>query len=468
MSKVPRGVLLINAMNIGKSRVNTCTIDEAFDSNMPRAQYQLQCNPKDAEFLKLRDKSPAVRQAGEKLYNALVADQAGQAFFAQQAPASAVFFHVDTPDAEELPWEILWEMQKNFMALDPQGRWPIARLASASQRAKPLERAIGSELRVAVVLAAAGESGVSEWESISAAMAEFAAPLHVLALVSEEEAITRITSDAAAWARQEMVRSVEVDFVGDSTTLISRLRAHVPNIVHFFCHGITDVRPQLELEARSDRRAKRPKDTTQRQARGSITLGSEMLVELALVGSLWLVVLNCCQGAKTAPHLHSLARDLVAKGVPAVVAMRESVHPNDAHLFAQHFYADLFPRLKAMFDARDNPAVPKPLPFSELVWVRAVDEARRQLSLATNRKAESSAEWTYPVVYVHRDELKLHPRELKAATVTPAKRRELVTKLDLLRSVRATLDVAPDDDALVQRTKLDAEIQQIVAQLEDR
>src|SRR5438876_11679278 len=118
--RVPRGVLLVNAMEIGGSRVNTCTIDEAFGHPVRRAQYPIVCNPKDAVFLRLRATPAEVRAAGEKLYNALVADQAGRDFFAKQLEQAPVFIQLDTPDVEELPWETLWEMQKNFMVLDPQ------------------------------------------------------------------------------------------------------------------------------------------------------------------------------------------------------------------------------------------------------------------------------------------------------------------------------------------------------------
>src|SRR5262249_41464511 len=406
---------------------------------------------------KLRDNPPPVRQAGETLYRALVSDQAGQEVFAQQQPASPVFIQLDTPEAEELPWETLWENQKSFMVLDPQRPWPIARLASSAQRAKPLQRAIAPELRVAIVLAAAGEKGVSEWQSIADALGGLTTPLHLLALVSEKDAWGQITADAAAWAGQGFARTVEVDYVGDRTTLVTRLRGHVPNIVHFFCHGIADVRPQLELETRADRSAKRD--------RGSITLGSEMLVELARARSLWLVALNCCQGAKTSPQLHSLARDLVAAGVPAVVAMRESVDVNDANLFAEHFYTALFPQLKAIFDMRNNPAMPKTLPFSEMVWVRAVDIARRELSVTANRVAVSCAEWTFPVLYVHRDPLELYPRVLKPLTATD--RLGIITQLDVLRAIRTTLELATDAENLARRAKLDADILALEAQLVD-
>lgn len=467
-----RGVLVVSAMELNGKRVHTCMIDEAFGSAVPGGTYLLDCNSNDAEFLKLRSKPAPVRGAGQKLYGALVAHQPVRDFFAQTmvlpvAPPTLpavfpLFIRVDTPDAEELPWEILWETQKSFMVLDPQGRWPIARLASVPKRAEPLHRKIGNELRLALVLAAAREDGANEWANISGAISKSSLPVDVLGLVSEEAAAKAMNADATAWQAQAHApaRKVDVKFVGDdSSALMAKLRAHRPNVVHFFCHGISSVSPQLELETRSDRTAKKD--------RGSITLSSKALEELASFDSLWLVVLNCCQGAKTGGQLqlHSLARELVGRGIPAVVAMRESVSVNDANLFAEHFYPELFAQLQGVFALRHQPDPPDPIPFQEIVWVRAVDQARRQLSLVPNRPPDMSVEWTYPVLYVNRDELELHPRELKTDTLSPEKRVELLTKIELWRAIRASLEFAFDAAAVAQRTNLDAQIRQAEAEL---
>jgi hypothetical protein len=463
-----RGVLVVSGMELDGKRYNICMIDEAFDRNVQGGTYPLMCTPKDVEFINLSVVPPrdSIRRAGEKLYNALVAHQPVRDFFAQtipnqvggvELPVYPLYFRIDTPDAEELPWEILWETQRNFMVLDPQGRWPIARIATSPKRAEPLNRAVGTDLRFAIVLAAAGEKGADEWASISAAFASFNTAADVLGLVSEEESKRVITADAVAWQAGVPTRKVEVDYVGDRDALIERLRGHLPNIVHFFCHGGAEVRPGLEIETRGDRIGK--KDY------GSILLGSEHLVELAKLPSLWLVVLNCCEGAKTAPALHSLARDLVAAGIPAVVAMRESIAVNDAHLFSEYFYLTLFTQLQGLFTVRNGPTPPDPLPLQEIVWVRAVQEARRRLSSSTGRVPDSSAEWTFPVVYIHRDELNLHPRQLRTTALPQSKRLELLTQLETLRAIRAPLELAADQNAVMQLRNLDAEIQQVVAQL---
>lgn len=455
-----RGVLLVSGMELGGKRLNTCKIDEAFGLDPQGGTFPLDCSPGDPEFATLRATSPAVQKAGERLYRSLVAHEPLRTFFAQTLAATAdepapVYIRVDTPDAEELPWEILWESERQFRVLDPQGRWPIARLASAAKRAEPLARIIGSELRMAVVLAAARESGANEWARIAGAIGSHEVPLNLLALVSEDEARTAVEADAAAWQQSESpARKASVEFTGDSATMLAKLRTHLPNVIHFFCHGVSDVRPQLELETRADRKRKCD--------RGSILLDSSLLEGLARMRSLWLVVLNCCQGAKTAPQLHSLARNLVAAGVPAVVAMRESVEVGDANLFAEHFYDGLFARLKSIFSVRNDMALPHPpMTFREVYWALAVHQAQRELNNAHGSQPDSSAQWTYPVLYVHRDQLELHPRELQPETLSAQRRLELVTELDVLRQVRTTLGFGAGFEPPDRGAELDARIREL-------
>jgi hypothetical protein len=467
-----RGVLFISTMDDGTKRFPTCVIEEAFGTQTTGETFPIKCTSGDAEFLNLTSgpatSSNRVQEAGRKLYDALVAHKDVAKFFAQtdvlpplggQPPSVCpLYLRMGTPDAEDLPWEILWETQKTFMILDPKGRWPIARLAAMPRQPEPLHKNVGSGLRLSVVLAAADESGAEEWASISAKFGSLKASLDVFGLVSEDAAKDAMTKDAGDWAAVNPARKVEVDFIGDGSSLINRLRAQAPNIVHIFCHGVSDPRPELELETRADRLTEKKQ--------GSIRLRSEDLLALASLDSLWLVVLNCCQGAKTAPQLHSLARDLVAAGVPAVAAMRESIQVDDAHLFAEHFYSALFAQLNSIFSVRSMNPPPDPIPFQEIVWLQAVHEARRKLSSFRERLPEGSVEWTYPVLYVNRDRLHLHPRDLTAvAILTAPARLELLSKLDLLRAIREPLVLATDADAVNRRASIDAEIHQIEAQL---
>jgi len=426
---VARGVLVVASMGAGAKRVSVCSIGEAFGAQLPMDPFPLSCSTNDPAFLKLRLTPPVVREAGERLYGALVEHQPLRDFFLPTNPAPApppagvaefpLYIRMDAPEAEAYPWEVMYEQQKEFMALDTHGRWPIARLVGTTGRPQTLERIMVGELRMAVVLAAARESGVDEWTGIAAAIDKFDVPLDLLVIVSEEAAKAAVEADAAKWQATAPGRKVAVVFASDAASLLVALRAHVPNIVHFFCHGQVDGNSSLEVESRADRKVLKQN--------GSIRLNGNALSILGGIAALWLVVLNCCKGAGAAPQLHSLAREIVASGVPSVAAMRESVDVSDANVFSEQFYAGLFPQLKVLFGLIGAPG--QSLKFQEITWLRAMQRAR--LQLASGRQPESSAQWTYPVLYVHRDDLRLLRKELKPLTL--GERTELLADLDTLR-----------------------------------
>jgi hypothetical protein len=141
--------------------------------------------------------------------------------------------------------------------------------------------------------------------------------------------------------------------------------------------------------------------------------------------------------------------------------MRESIQVKDAHLFADHFYPTLFAQLNGILSVRNRKSPPPSIPFSEMLWVRATQAARRNLT--QNRAPEDFTEWTFPVVYVSEDELHVHPREIKVLSAD--ERLELISQLDVLRSVRETLKFATDADAAQERKNINEEIHQIENQL---
>jgi hypothetical protein len=451
-----RGFFVVTTMDTGGKRVNLLLVNEAFDSAAPMGAFQLTCTADDKEFLTLRAQPPSVRKAGRRLYEALAQNKfIEMLFLATEQPAPdesyPLFVRLDTPDAEALPWEALCTPgPSHFRALDPNVRWPITRVAVPPRRPEPLVRVIGKELRLAVVLGAAGVSGVNEWTSISNAIATFPSPVELLILVSEPAARTAIQETQAQWQASGSLHHIEVEYIEDST-LVPRLRAHLPNLVHFFCHGFADVTPLLELETLTDRRARRD--------RGSISIGSAHLDALCRRKSLWAIVLNCCQGARAAPQLYSMARELVIAGTPTVVAMRESVEVIDANVFTQEFYAKLLPQLAQQFRKRSLGTTPEA--FDEMIWVRAVHYARQAL---VHMNPDTCAAWTYPVVYVHRDKLTLEARDLHP--LTPDERLRITSELDLLRTLRATLEFnLGSTEVKQQRTGLDDQITALEQQI---
>src|SRR5687767_8909416 len=113
-------------MEFGGKRLNTCMIEEAFGAPVKGGTYPLDCTASDPEFASLRSTPAQVQPAGDKLYRALIKHEALNDLFKLTKSGTGpypLYIRVDTPDAEELPWETLWENQ--FFSLDQNGRWPI-------------------------------------------------------------------------------------------------------------------------------------------------------------------------------------------------------------------------------------------------------------------------------------------------------------------------------------------------------
>jgi hypothetical protein len=77
---------------------------------------------------------------------------------------------------------------------------------------------------------------------------------------------------------------------------------------------------------------------------------------------------------------------------------------------------------------------------------------------------DTCAAWTYPVVYVHRDKLTLEARDLHP--LTPDERLRITSELDLLRTLRATLEFnLGSTEVKQQRTGLDDQITALEQQI---
>ena len=114
-------------------------------------------------------------------------------------------------------------------------------------------------------------------------------------------------------------------------------------------------------------------------------------------------MLNCCESAAAGPrdNLQSLALMLVRDAaLPAVVGMREPVSSIDASTFTRAFYSALL----AEVDGRRAGTVPADEPLN---WARYAVRARTTLldryQMPRTEAAESTREWTLPVVYLRPD-----------------------------------------------------------------
>jgi len=452
-----RAVLFVENATLGGKQYTICRVEEAFDKDIVGI-FELKCRSKHPTFKNLRHKTDdarRVQKAGELLYGKLADDLSIQTLFRIMTGPGIypLCIRSETFDAEQFPWEAMWSsIQQNFIALHGdvhgEGRWPIARLAVP--KCGSVEKTVAAnELRIAIVLAAAGneQGAADEWTQICGALPTLGLPVKVLGLVSHDDVRTTMSQH----------KNVEIKTVGSSAgQLIDAILDHSPHIVHFFCHGkaMPGERPYLGIVTRSG---------------GSITLYSNELSRLGKLRSLWLVVLNCCQGATAASHLSSLAKNLVQDGVPAVVAMRESVAVEDANLFTGHFYPEMFHLLKKDILANVASHQSCSREVDAHLWAMAVQRARRELSFHRGRRPEGCPEWTYPVVYVCRDKLRVIAEnpQAPAAKLSHDQRNESEAYLEYLRNFRESPAISVQDGAADLRQALDAEIHRMEQKVRD-
>ncbi len=173
----------------------------------------------------------------------------------------------------------------------------------------------------------------------------------------------------------------------DSATLEDleeQLRVTTYHVLHFIGHGSFDPQQERAELLLLDGQGK------------ALALSSEKFSTL-LNGQkeLRLVVLNCCESARTSLHspLTGLAHSLIALNVPAVVAMQYPIKDSVALDFVGHFYTNLVSGLPvdaAAAQARRNLYFGiKPPP------TRRSGERRRQAALSS-----PEADWAAPAVYM--------------------------------------------------------------------
>jgi hypothetical protein len=236
------------------------------------------------------------------------------------------------------------------------------------------------------------------------------------------------------------------------------VRAFAPNVLHFFCHGWAEPAPHLALATRSDRQPGGNRD-------GSFRIEARELAWTGALETLWLVILNCCQGATPSGAIRSLGRDLVESGVPMAVAMREVVDAADAHAFSRAFYEELARAVQPILGQDAAKAGPGVVTLNAEEWARLLCPTRcrilsgRRKNRTLSQAAANSTEWILPLLYVHRSPLEL---EIKAAKVlSEADESNLRAQLAKLSELRTTLG----NEETPLRDEVDRRIAEIRAQL---
>ncbi len=268
------------------------------------------------------------RQFGDKLFNFLfrATPEINNAYFASLARAGSdglrIRLSVDRAGAlSHLPWELLRDPNREFLTLSRST--PVVRYTQQLSIRPPA--AITQPLRVLVMISSPKDFP----------------PLDV------EGEWKRLQESTAELVQKGMIQLERMD----DATLIGlqrRLRTGDYHIFHFIGHSDFDAANNqgvLIFESMTD------------SNKGQVISGGALARELGEESSIRLVILNSCRSARRVEQdvFAGIASSLVARGIPAVVAMQFEISDRAAKVFAEEFYraiSDLLPIDTALSEAR--------------------------------------------------------------------------------------------------------------------
>jgi CHAT domain len=413
--------------------------------------FTLKSRAGDAEF-QFGELAPEIAKAGMKLRDDLLG-HAGikvklEAWLGMDDKAyQPLHLELESAAADRLPWEALVDGKGSFLALDKNS--PVARVLSAEREEKPKREVLFSPpLRIACVLGAWWEDGGAkeqeqEWDKLKAALtvpdaAALRIDLHVYGCDPNLKARVEATALPGVSVQWEPI-------VGNAPTLLNRIRAFRPHMLHLYAHGMADDQPYLAVSTVAD--AEGGEDA-------SIQIGArEIRQEADPEQNIWVIALNSCETAAITRDARSLASQLVRFGFPAVIGMREPVKTADARVVTQHFY-------EAAFEALNS------VPIGgrcDVEWAQFLQRVRLHLAGSTI-KAQQSKSWLIPILYARTDPFAIIRGQ---RDLPPAERTRLQTELDILKKKREEAMQLPlsEEIKLSMKAEFDARIQGIEAQL---
>ena len=283
-----------------------------------------------------------IENFGGQLYQALFTGPVGDCLERSRDTANSrdagLRIRLRLPGAlANVPWEYLYDAQHGFLGLDPDTALVRYLELPAPVRPFPIRP-----------------------------------PLRVLAMISAPSDLAQLDAEQE-WARlkgalEPLVSQglVEVDRLEDGTlaALPRALRLREYHVLHFIGHGGYDEEAQDGALALEDAAGKT-----------RLVTGRDLSMMIRH-RSLRLVVLNACEGSRTAPDdpFSGVAQALARAGIPAVIAMQFEISDPAALAFSQSFYQ----------------AIADGLPVNV-----ATVEARRSMFADDNE-----IEWATPVLYL--------------------------------------------------------------------
>jgi hypothetical protein len=305
-------------------------------------------------------------------------------------------FRVSDSVAHTLSWESI-HANDRFLALEPN--WPVGRVPSGGDIPEDTSVEFEAPLRMVVLVSALGRPGLAEWHAIYQRVQDaqvLGLPIHVTLIAAEDEVV-----EAAQTAQANGDTELVLEPVRNTPTeLVQFLRDLTPELLHFFCHGISEAGVHLlEIGTVNDWNAK--------SQDSSVRLRVEELGEALDGTDVWAVVLNTCQSAAAPDDEEDLlalthAEALVIKGVPVAIGMRRLVDQNDATTFSGSFYASAFETIRTALGGE-----------MQIEWTDTLLTARRALRDAGDGDPATDDGWTLPVLYTRSGKFHLTPPDAK-------------------------------------------------------
>jgi WD40 repeat protein len=270
-----------------------------------------------------------------------------------------------------VPWEYLYDEEYGFLGLSPE----TALVRSVELLATVPPFPVSPPLRVLAMISAPVDApelqGDEEWDKLNGSLADL--------------------------ADRGMVQVDRLE-AGTLAALQRPLRLREYHVLHFVGHGYYDDDAQdgaLALEG--------PNGKTR------LVTGRDLGMMIRGHRSLRLVVLNACEGARSASDdpLGGVAQALVRQGIPAVIAMQFEISDPAALVFSRSFYqaiADGLPVDVAMVEARKamfaeghevewaTPVLYLRSPDGRVFTVGQISDADRQAREVAERQAREVAE----------------------------------------------------------------------------
>lgn len=301
----------------------------------------------DREVILYQDRAaPGNLVSGRRLFEGLFRDGVLTCYRLSREIARAerkglrLRLRIEPPEVAALPWEQLYDPDVgDYVSLSTET--PVVRYMEASR--PPRSLAVDPPLRILGMVSSPSDLSRLDFEAEQQRMADGLAPLMAGGRVTLE------------WLEGQTWRD-----------LLAAMRAGPWHVFHFVGHG--GVAPETDegyLALADD------------DGRSALLPAMQLGRVLADHESLRLVVLNSCSGSRSSSRdaMTSSAAKLIARGVPAVIAMQQPLSDGAAVEFAREFY-------RALSDS---------MPVDG-----AVSEGRKAISISDAR----SEEWSTPVLHM--------------------------------------------------------------------